>query len=115
MELDDLAKAFTAASAFDPRVKLHLDPRAVEFYIEFHEESPAFAIDTFRTTAARRGYREDVSADWFDNNVPIDDTGTWRLYLIPHEPICDVRDSSMPDLTATGSGPYSGFMEAVTI
>lgn len=105
---------FRVVSAIDSRVKLHLDPGAVEFYIEYHEESPAYAIDLFRTTAARRGYVEDVRADWLDNNIPIDYSGTWRVYLIPREPICDDKEEVMPDLTMTGYGPQSGFMEVVT-
>lgn len=94
---------------------LHLDSAAEDFYIQFHENTPAFALALFRQNAWRRGYEQDSGSDPYDTEVFMGE-GIWRIYLADREVVSDFDkwEETLPDLTPTGYGPHSGFMEAVT-
>jgi hypothetical protein len=121
--------ASATISLYDHRVQLHVDRANVTHYIEFHEDSPPAARHDMILLARSRGLVPDDGgrADPYDNAVPVgefvhvpgqppQDSGVLRLYLVTADTIPDIpfQRSSMPDLSPTAYGPFSGFMEAVT-
>lgn len=93
----------------DETVKLYLDPADFDFHLDASSRALPSTVECYLNYARRLGFMP-MPAD--ECPPEVQDDGYVRLYLVPIEPVSDIR-WEMPSLVETGMGPYSMEIPAI--